>query len=56
MRVSKEILETRNKELRKRIFNLEELNKKQFEELHKAQVRIQQLESELSYMRTEERE
>ena len=56
MRVSKESLEARNKVLIKRISDLEELNRKQFEELHKSQIRIQQLESELSYMRAEETE
>ena len=36
-------LEERNDVLRKRIADLEELNAKQFDELHKAQLRIQNL-------------
>ena len=45
-------LEERNDVLRKRIADLEELNAKQFDELHKAQVKIQQLEAENAYLRT----
>lgn len=45
-------LEKRNDVLRKRIADLEELNAKQFDELHKAQLSIQQLESENAYLRT----
>jgi hypothetical protein len=45
-------LEERNDVLRKRIADLEELNAKQFDELHKAQIRIQQLEAENAYLRT----
>lgn len=54
MNISRETLEARNKTLRKRIFDLERLNEKQFEELHKSQIRIQQLESELAYMRSKD--
>lgn len=54
MNISRETLEARNKALRKRIFDLERLNEKQFEELHKSQIRIQQLESELAYMRSKD--
>lgn len=54
MKISRETLEARNKALRKRIFDLERLNEKQFEELHKSQIRIQQLESELAYMRSKD--
>lgn len=45
-------LEERNNVLRKRIADMEELNAKQFDELHKAQLRIQWLESENAYLRT----
>ena len=44
-------LEERNDVLRKRIADLEELYAKQFDELHKAQLRIQRLESENAYLR-----
>lgn len=54
MKISRETLEARNKALKKRIFDLERLNEKQFEELHKSQIRIQQLESELAYMRSKD--
>ena len=46
-------LEERNDVLRKRIADLEELNAKQFDELHKAQLRIQRLESENAELRME---
>ena len=46
-------LEERNDLLRKRIADLEELNAKQFDELHKAQLRIQWLESENAELKME---
>ena len=39
-------LEERNDVLRKRIADLEELNAKQFDALHKSELKIQQLEAE----------
>ena len=45
-------LQNKNKALRKLVSDLEELNAKQFDELHKAQVKIQHLESENAYLRT----
>ena len=45
-------LQKKNKALSKLVSELEELNSKQFDELHKAQLRIQQLESENAYLRT----
>lgn len=45
-------LQKKNKALRKLVSDLEELNAKQFDELHKAQVKIQQLEAENVYLRT----
>ncbi len=41
----------RNKALRKRISDLEKLNREQFERLHKSEERIQWLESENAYLR-----
>ena len=46
-------LQKKNKALRKLVSDLEELNAKQFDELHKAQLRIQQLESENAELRME---
>ena len=46
------LLQKKNKALRKLVSDLEELNSKQFDELHKAQLRIQLLESENAYLRT----
>ena len=45
-------LEERNDVLRKRIADLEELNAKQFDALHKSELKIQQLEAENAYLRT----
>lgn len=44
-------LQKKNKALRKLVSDLEELNAKQFDELHKSQVKIQQLEEENAYLR-----
>jgi hypothetical protein len=46
-------LQKKNKALRKLVSDLEELNAKQFDELHKAQLRIQRLESENAELRME---
>lgn len=46
-------LQKKNKALRKLVSDLEELNAKQFDELHKAQLRIQRLESENAELRIE---
>lgn len=46
-------LQKKNKALRKLVSDLEELNAKQFDELHKAQLRIQQLERENAELRME---
>ena len=45
-------LQKKNKALGKLVSDLEELNAKQFDELHKAQVKIQHLESENAYLRS----
>lgn len=45
-------LEERNDVLRKRIAGLEELNAKQFDALHKSELKIQQLEAENASLRS----
>ena len=45
-------LEERNDVLRKRIADLEELNAKQFDALHKSELKIQQLEAENASLRS----
>lgn len=45
-------LEERNDVLRKRIADLEELNAKQFDALHKAELKVQQLEAENASLRS----
>ena len=45
-------LEERNDVLRKRIADLEELNAKQFDALHKSELKIQQLEAENAALRS----
>ena len=45
-------LEERNDVLRKRIADLEELNAKQFDALHKSELKIQQLEAENAPLRS----
>lgn len=45
-------LEERNEVLRKRIADLEELNAKQFDALHKSELKIQQLEAENASLRS----
>lgn len=46
-------LQKRNKALREMISDLEEINAKQFDELHKAQLRIRWLENENAALRME---
>ena len=45
-------LEERNDVLRKRIADLEELNAKQFDALHKSELKIQQFEAENASLRS----
>lgn len=45
-------LEERNDVLRKRIADLEELNAKQFDALHKSELKVQQLEAENASLRS----
>lgn len=45
-------LKERNDVLRKRIADLEELNAKQFDALHKSELKIQQLEAENASLRS----
>ena len=45
-------LEERNDVLRKRITDLEELNAKQFDALHKSELKVQQLEAENASLRS----
>lgn len=44
-------LEERNDVLRKRIADLEELNAKQFDALHKSELKVMQLEAENASLR-----
>lgn len=45
-------LEERDDVLRKRIADLEELNAKQFDALHKSELKVQQLEAENASLRS----
>ena len=45
-------LEERNEVLRKRVADLEELNAKQFDALHKSELKVQQLEAENASLRS----
>nr|DAG17142.1 MAG TPA: Protein SOGA [Caudoviricetes sp.] len=44
-------LEERNNVLRRRVSDLEKLNKQQFDALHKSELRVQQLEAENALLR-----
>ena len=45
-------LEERNNVLRRRVNDLEKLNKQQFDALHKSELRVQQLEAENAALRS----
>lgn len=45
-------LEERNEVLRRKVVDLEELNAKQFDALHKSELKIQQLEAENAALRS----
>lgn len=45
-------LEERNEVLRRKVADLEELNAKQFDALHKSELKIQQLEAENASLRS----
>lgn len=44
-------LEERNEVLRRKVADLEELNAKQFDALHKSELKVQQLEAENTSLR-----
>lgn len=46
-------LEERNEVLRKKVADLEELNAKQFDALHKSELKVQQLEAENASLRSQ---
>ena len=46
-------LEERNEVLRKKVDDLEELNAKQFDALHKSELKVQQLEAENASLRSQ---
>ncbi len=50
-RLSRETLENKYKVLQKRIKEMERINYDLWESLHKSQIRVMQLESELSYIK-----
>lgn len=50
-KVSKESLEAKYKRLKKRVADMEHINYELWEQLHSSQIRVMQLESELSYIR-----
>ena len=45
-------LEERNEVLRRKVADLEELNAKQFDALHKSELKVQQLEEENASLRS----
>lgn len=45
-------LEERNEVLRRKVADLEELNAKQFDALHKSELKVQQLEEENTSLRS----
>ena len=45
-------LEERNEVLRRKVVDLEELNAKQFDALHKSELKVQQLEAENASLRS----
>lgn len=45
-------LEERNEVLRRKVADLEELNAKQFDALHKSELKVQQLEAENTSLRS----
>lgn len=45
-------LEERNEVLRRKVADLEELNAKQFDALHKSELKVQQLEAENASLRS----
>lgn len=45
-------LEERNEVLRRKVDDLEELNAKQFDALHKSELKVQQLEAENASLRS----
>ena len=45
-------LEERNEVLRRKVADLEELNTKQFDALHKSELKVQQLEEENASLRS----
>lgn len=46
-------LEERNEVLRRKVADLEELNAKQFDALHKSELKVQQLEAENASLRSQ---
>lgn len=46
-------LEERNEVLRRKVADLEELNAKQFDALHKSELKVQQLEEENASLRSQ---
>lgn len=46
-------LEERNEVLRRKVDDLEELNAKQFDALHKSELKVQQLEAENASLRSQ---